>query len=259
MIIKPIKTKKLIPPHDDLFSAIRSVIKKIPERSILAVTSKVVSINEGRCVLKEKVPDKDKLIMAEAEYYLPRDPKAPWVMHTLLHNLLIPTAGIDESNANGFYILWPQDPKQSAREIYNWMRATYKTKECGVVITDSRSGLLRRGVIGISLSSWGFAPLNDYRGQHDLFGREFEVSQANVPDGLASAAVVAMGEGAEQTPLALITDIPFVRFQLTPYQSKKEFSSFEVALKEDLYAPFFSRVKWRKGGGGKKNKKRVQT
>ena len=254
MIITPLKTKKLLPPKDDLFTAIRKAIKRIPERSVLVITSKVVSINEGRCVIKETVADKDDLVMAEADYYLPRDKKTPWVMHTILHNLLIPTAGIDESNANGFYILWPKNPRQSARKIYNWMRKNYRVKQCGVLITDSHSIPLRRGVIGISLAHWGFSPLKDYRKSRDLFGRTFGVTQTNIADGLASAAVLAMGEGAEQTPLALATDMPFIEFTSRPHVSKKLFSSFEISMKEDLYAPFFTRIKWRKGGKMKKKK-----
>lgn len=252
MIITPIKTKKLIPPKDDLFSAMRAVIKKIPEHSILAVTSKVVSIHEGRCIAVKDVKDKDTLIMSEADYYLPRDKKTRWVIHTLSRNLLIPTAGIDESNANGFYIVWPKDPKRLAREIYTWARKTYGVKEVGVVITDSHSIPLRRGVMGISLSHYGFAPLNDYRGKKDLFGRDFHISQTNVADGLAAAAVLAMGEGSEQTPIALVTDVDFVTFESKPRVSKKEFSSFEVPIEQDMYAPFFACIKWRKGGAGKK-------
>lgn len=250
MIITPIKTKKLFPPQDDVLSAIRARIKKIPERSILVVTSKVVSIHEGRCIPIENVADKDKLIIAEADYYLPRDKKTPWVMHTIVHNTLIPTAGIDESNTNGFYILWPKDPKQSARKIYNWIRKTYSVKQCGVLITDSHSIPLRRGVIGISLAYRGFAPLKDYRKSRDLFGRQFGVTQTNIADGLAAAAVLAMGEGMEQTPIALATDIPFVTFG-RPRVNRKQFSSFEVTMKQDLYAPIFSRVTWRKGGRSK--------
>jgi len=35
----------------------------------------------------------------------------------------------------------------------------------------------------------------------------------NVADALAAAAVLLMGEGKEQTPLAVLTDLPFVTFQ----------------------------------------------
>lgn len=250
MIITPLKTKKLLPPKDDLFAIMKKAIKRLPECSILVVTSKIVSIHEGRCIPIENIADKDQLIMAEADYYLPRDKKTPWVMHTIKYNFFIPTAGIDESNANGFYILWPKDPMQSAREICIWVRRTYGVKKCGVVITDSRSSLLHRGVVGMCIAYAGFAPLNDYRGRKDLFGRDFHVSQTNIADGLAAAAVLVMGEGDEQTPMAFATDIPFVTFQSRPYRARKAFSSFEVAMKENLYAPFFNRMKWRKGRGG---------
>ena len=256
MIIEPIKTKKLIPPKDDLFAAIRSAIKKIPERSVFVVTSKVVSIHEGRCVPVEDIADKDDLIKAEADFYIPRDKKMPWVMHTIKHNLFIPTAGIDESNANGHYILWPKNPKRSARLIYTWLRATYRLKECGVIITDSRSAFLRRGVLGTSLSHYGFIPLKDYRNTLDLFGRELHVTQSNIPDAIAAASVLAMGEGAEQTPLAIVTGLSSIIFQDKPARTRKQFSSFEISPKDDLYAPLFSGIRWHKGGGGKRKEKK---
>ena len=248
MIIKPIKTKKLLPPKDDLFAVLRHALKRIPERSIVVVASKIVSIGEGRCVPMDAVADKDNLIVSEAEYYLPRDKKTPWVMHTMKHNLLIPTAGIDESNANGFYILWPKDPKASAKRIYDWLKQTYGATEFGVVITDSHSLPLRRGVMGVSLSHYGFAPLEDYRGTKDIFGRVLKVTQTNIADGLAAAAVLAMGEGNEQTPVALATDVPFVRFSEKLRRTRKQFSSFEVSPKDDLYAPFILKLKWKRGG-----------
>ena len=251
MFITPIKTKLLMPPRDDLFEAMQKSLKRVPERSVVVITSKVVSIGEGRCVAYDTVADKDRLIMHEADFYLPRRKKMSWVMHTIKHNLFIPTAGIDESNGNGYYILWPKNPKASARKIHAWICNTYRVKECGVLITDSHSIPLRRGVIGISLAHYGFAPLNDYRGKKDLFGRDFHVSQTNVADGLAAAAVLAMGEGAEQTPLALVTDVSFIKFVKKLIRSYKRFSSFEVPIAEDLYAPFFSYIKWRKGAGGR--------
>ena len=62
MRIKAIKTRLLKPPKDDLYGVISSRIKKLPERSVLVMASKVVSIHQGRCVLKSKVTDKDELI-----------------------------------------------------------------------------------------------------------------------------------------------------------------------------------------------------
>ena len=251
MMIAPVKTRVLVPPKDDLLAAIRDALPKIEERTVLAITSKVVSIWQGRCVPKSDYPDKDELIKKEADKYLPRDfvPNR-WVMHTIKNNLFIPSAGIDESNANDYYILWPREPQKTAKDLWDWARETYKIKNIGIIITDSHTIPLRRGTLGISLSHYGFLPLKDYRGTQDIFGREFTIQVADIADGLAATAVVAMGEGRETTPLAVITDIPSVEFTDKPYIPDKPFSSFEIEEKEDLYYPLLSSVPWEKGGAG---------
>ena len=177
MKIQAIKTRLLNPPKDNLFDAIKKAVKKIPEKSILCVTSKVVSIWQGRCILNNAFTDKDALIIKESEKYVDRK-YAPnkWVMHTIKNNLFIPSAGIDESNARGYYILWPDNIKATAKKLYLWLKKQYKIKNCGVIITDSHSVPLRRGVVGISLGHYGFPALKDYRGEEDLFGKKLKFS-----------------------------------------------------------------------------------
>ena len=106
--------------------------------------------------------------------------------------------------------------------------------------------------MGFALAYYGFQPLKEYRGTKDLFGREMKMTQANFPDALASAAVLAMGEGNESMPLALVRDIPDLVFTSRPYRPRKPHSSFEIKSKEDLYYPLLSSVAWKKGGGGLK-------
>jgi len=65
-------------------------------------------------------------------------------------------------------------------------------------------------------------------------------------DGLAAAAVLVMGESNEQTPLAVIEDMPFVKFQARD-PSKKELEELKITIQEDLYAPLLKAVKWKKG------------
>src|SRR3989344_3612878 len=247
MIIQPIKTKILKPPKDDLLKTIHNSIKSLEEKSIVVITSKVVSIWEGRCV-PMKGHSKDKLTKQEADLYLPREAvPGAWVMHTIKNNIFIPSAGIDESNAGEYYILWPKNSKVAAKKLWTWLRKKYHVKNLGVIITDSHTIALRRGVLGISLAHYGFNPLKDYRDKPDLFGRKFKMSQTNIADGLAAAAVVVMGEGNEATPICLIKDIPWVKFVSKPLKSKLPFSSFEIKTKEDLYYPLFSSVLWKKG------------
>lgn len=248
MRIQAIKTRKFLPPKDDLWDLL-SGIKKLKENSVVAVTSKVVAIGEGRCIPLGSI-EKDELIAKEADKYLPRKPNE-LTMYTVKNNLLVAAAGIDESNADGYYILWPKNPELSAKKIWEFLKKKFKLKNFGVIITDSRVTPLRRGVLGMAISYFGFKPLRDYRGTKDLFGRKFEMETTDIPDCLATAAVLEMGEGAECQPLAVITDVPYVEFIEEKYKPKDPDSSFEIPEKEDLFYPFLSSVPWKKGGSGK--------
>lgn len=245
MIVKAIETRKFLPPKDDLWDLLSESIKTLEENSVVAVTSKIVSIGEGRCISIEKFPDKDKLVIIEADRYLPRNAVPHGlVMHTIKNDIFVASAGIDESNGAGYYILWPEDPQRSAKGIWKFLRKKFQVNNLGVIITDSRLVPLRRGVVGICIGYFGFKPLRDYRGKEDLFGREFKMETSNLPDSLATAAVLEMGEGAEQTPLAIITDVPYLEFT-------SKFFKFTISSKEDIFSPLFSSVNWQKGGSGK--------
>lgn len=252
MIIKTVKTRILQPPKDDLLEAIGSSVKSLEEKSIFVITSKVVSIWQGRCVSMTDTT-KDELVIKEADRYLPRNlvPGA-WCMHTIKNNTFIPSAGVDESNAGGHYILWPRDVKKTAKELWSWLRKRYRIENLGVIITDSHTIPLRRGMLGISLAHYGFTPLKDYRDKKDLFGRTFTMTQTNIADGLSAAAVTIMGEGSECTPICIIKDVPWVQFVSKPIISRKPFSSFEITTKEDLYYPLLSAVPWQSKKSRKK-------
>ncbi|MBI2633846.1 MAG: coenzyme F420-0:L-glutamate ligase [Parcubacteria group bacterium] len=237
MKVTAIKTRRLVPPQDDLLSVIKESISEIPERSVFAVTSKVVSIWQGRCVKKEEVSNKDELVKRQAEKFIPRElVPGEWALLTIKNNILIPATGIDES-MDGYYVLWPKKVNAAAQELWDFLRKTYNVNECGVIITDSHTVPLRRGVVGIALGYFGFEPLKRYG-----------MISANLVDSLASAAVLTMGEGAERTPLALITEVPFMRFLDHPYKSTKLFSSLEVNPSEDIYKPFWDCAPWEDGG-----------
>lgn len=82
-----------------------------------------------------------------------------------------------------------------------------------------------------------------------MFGRKFIYETLSVIDCLASSAILEMGEGAEQTPLAVITDVPFVTF-IKRNLSKAEIYKLKIAPEDDLYGPFLTSVKWKKGKKG---------
>ena len=71
----------------------------------------------------------------------------------------------------------------------------------------------------------------------------------NIPDALAAASVMMMGEGSEQIPIVMAEDATSVEFVERMYKPRKPYSSFEIPLKEDLYGPIIDSAPWRKGGG----------
>lgn len=249
MIVKAIKTRKFLPPKDNLWNLL-SAIKTLKEDSVVAVTSKIVSIGEGRCI-PFKDTTKDELAIKESDKYLPRKMSpGGWILQTIKNNILIASSGVDESNGASYYILWPKNPMKSAERIWKFLKEKFKIKNLGVIITDSRLVPLRRGVVGISIGYFGFKPLKDYRGKKDLFGREFKMETSNIPDSLATAAVLEMGEGSESQPIVIIEDIPDIKFIQKEFKPKLTDDTFEIPEKEDMFYPFLSSVKWKKGGSG---------
>ena len=114
-------------------------------------------------------------------------------------------------------------------------------------MSDSKSFPLNWGVIGHGIVHCGFRALKSYIGQPDLFGREMRMEKVNLVQSLAAAGVLEMGEGNEQTPIAVIADIKDIVFQSRP-PTAKELKSLKINLENDAYAPILLRADWKKGG-----------
>ena len=254
MKVTGVKTRKITPQYASILEIVDRYLPRLQDRSVVAVTSKIVALCQGRAILipkdeKEKNKLKDQLIVREAELYLPRSSSKYNVLLTVKGNAINFSSGVDESNAGGYFVLWPKDPQKSANKIREHLVKKHRKRNICVIITDTTSVPLRWGQRGVFvLAHSGFSALNSYIGKPDLFGRPFKMTSAAVADALGTAAVLVMGEGVEQTPLAVIEDIPFVRFQQRN-PTKKELEKLKMPLKDDLYAPLLKAVKWRKGGG----------
>lgn len=245
MNVKSIKTEKITPKKLSLTEVLDKYLTNLKEKSILVITSKIVAICEGRVVKIGEV-EKDDLIKQEAEFYLPREESKYNFFLSIKNNILLPSAGIDESNGNGYYILWPKNPQQTANEVRDYLIKRFKLKKVGVLITDSKTTPLRWGTTGVGVAHSGFEALNNYIGKPDIFGHNLQVTKANVMDALAASAVLVMGEGKEQTPLAEISDIPFVNFQ-DRNPTKKELQDLKIDIEDDLYAPILTKADWIRG------------
>ena len=228
--------------NDDLWTVMKTSLPQLAEQSVVVVSSKIIALCEGAVAPLEGT-DKEALIQQEADAYM--DPIQSKYGHhfTIKQGTLIGSAGIDESNADGHYVLWPRNPQESANNLRAWLQNTYGLSHLGVLIVDSTSYPLRRGALGVAIAHSGFKAVHSYVGQQDLFGREMQLETANVAGGLAAAAVLAMGEGSEGTPIALMSDVPFVEF-VDEDPTETELRATYLPLEDDLFAPFWERAPW---------------
>ena len=232
MQVRAIKTK-VFKENEDLIVFISRYIKKLPEKSVLVVTSKIVALSEGRVVVAKNEKEKEAIIRAESSFAM----KTKYTWLTIKDGMVLASAGVDESNADGKIILLPKDSFKSAEYIRNIFKKKFKIKNLGVVITDSRLLPLRAGVVGVALGYAGFKGVRNYIGLPDIFGRPLKMTETDIADAIATSAVLLMGEGSECQPLALISDAPIV---FTDEVNKKELM---IDPKEDVYAPLFKKLK----------------
>ena len=235
MKVTPIKTKKVF-PDDDFFSLLLSSLPLLQERQLLVISSKILSLCYGYYVEKESLKiSKDALVQQEADSFWQSESGGPTQL-TIKENCFLPFSGIDESNSAGTYVLFPKNLFLHATSIWERLRTHYTIEKLGVLIIDSQIIPLRKGTLGLGLSWCGFHPLYSYTGEKDCFDRPYILTHLNLVDSLATAAILEMGEGNEQCPLALIDKASKIRFLDRP-PSQEEQKLLTINPEEDLFAP----------------------
>lgn len=192
---------------------------------VLVVTQKIVSKAEGRWVALAtidpgtharqiaKTTGKDarlvELALRESTAVVRAAPGVLITRHKL--GLVMANAGIDASNlgpeldpGEDRVLLLPESPDRSAAEIAAVIRARLGL-ELGVIIADSFGRPWRHGVVNVAIGCTGLPALVDRRGETDRDGRSMQVTQVALADLIASAAGLAMGEGDEGLPAALVS------------------------------------------------------
>jgi len=188
---------------------------------VVVIAQKIVSKAEGRLVRLAGVQPSTEasrlagetgrpaplvqLILDESEAVMRATKAAIIVRHRTGH--VLANAGIDASNVAGnveggdadTVLLWPADPDASARRIRGELGA-----KVAVIVADSLGRAWRMGTLGTAIGCAGLTAIEDRRGQSDLFGRTLQATVIATADSLAAAAVLAMGEGAEGTPVAIV-------------------------------------------------------
>lgn len=224
-----IKTRRLEPPQDDLFSVLDESLTDVREEDIILITSKVVGIHQGRCV-KQTEASKEELVKQEADYLLNEvDSLFPI---TIKYGSFSVAGGIDASNSGEYYSLLPERPFEAAEDFWKYLRDKHGVKKLGLVITDSYVKPMRAGVVGTSIGWWGLHPVENHRGKEDLFGNKMKYSMTNIVDSLAAGSAAVCGESGESTPIVVVRNVPNVEF--TELDTRHEILK---GKKEDLYYP----------------------
>jgi len=190
---------------------------------VCVIAQKIVSKTEGRAVRlaalapgeearalaarTQREPAMAQAILSESSAILRAHPAAIVARHRTGH--VLANAGIDASNIeggeDGTVLLWPVDPDASARRLRAELR-TASGANVAVVIADSMGRAWRIGTVGTAIGCAGLAVLEDRRGTGvDLFGRTLQATVIAVADSIAAMAALAMGEGDEGTPVAIVS------------------------------------------------------
>lgn len=222
MQVIAIKTR-VFRENGDLLAFVCRHVPVLKNGSILAVTSKVVALAEGRTAA---VSQKEALIKKESAWAVRTHKKWWW---TEKDGQLLVNAGIDESNGAGKLVLLPRDSYSSASSLRQKLMKHYRIRKLGVVITDSRISPMRRGVTALALGYAGFRGVRDYRGKPDVFGKRLQVTMTDVADSVATAAALVMGEGKERQPLAVIEGAP------VQFIARVDRGEVRIPAKDDMY------------------------
>ena len=205
--------------------AVRDAGETFHDGDVLVVTHKIVAKAEGRLVDLGAVEPSDfarewaaawgkdprhvEVVLQESARVVRMD-RGVLITQTR-HGFVCANSGVDASNVPGEEVvcLLPLDPDATALAIHRSLK-DFVGAHVAVIIADSFGRPWRNGIVNVAIGVAGIAPLIDYRGQADDFGRTMQVSVLAVADELASAAELVMGK-VSRCPMALLRGYPLDR------------------------------------------------
>jgi coenzyme F420-0:L-glutamate ligase/coenzyme F420-1:gamma-L-glutamate ligase len=235
--LHPLETLGEIRPGANLAQLLAAALAALglapQDHDVLVVTQKIISKAENRYAdLRAVTPGAEalrlaaitrkdarlvELVLAESQAVIRAVPHVLITRHRGGH--VMANAGIDRSNLGPGHeddvLLLPLDADASAARLRQQL-AAYLTPVPGVVISDSFGRPWRMGVTNVALGAAGFPALWDRRGAPDRDGRVLEITQIALGDMAASAAGLAMGEGAEGVPAVLLRGLKLPGAEITP-------------------------------------------
>jgi len=217
----PIKTD-LIKPNANFFEVLtRNLIAnnvELKNKDILVVAESVLATMQGRIVNLGTIKPSKKALELAREYEMDTryvelimkesDSIYGGVKNVLLckkEGNLLANAGVDQSNAPLDHVVLLPDFDEIV-DIRKKIESHFKIR-IGLVVADSRTQPLRRGVIGLALATTGFEPVESFVGRKDLYGKELKFTYRALADDIACAAQIEMGESDESVPFVIVRGI----------------------------------------------------
>lgn len=195
---------------------------ELQDRDIIIIASTIVAKAEGEIFRLEDITAGEKALEIAArsgkdarfvQAVINRSKEVlldtPFMLVTTLAGHTCVNAGVDESNVeNGFLLYPPKDSDSSASSIGAALEKI-SGKKLSVIITDTNGRAFKIGQTGVAIGVYKIKPIKSWIGEPDLFGKTLEVTEEAVVDELAGAANLLMGEGAGGTPIAVIRGLDY--------------------------------------------------
>jgi len=225
----PLAGIPLVRPGDDLGALLADAASatglSLEDSDILVVAQTVVSKVENRFVrLRDVTPSPQAIELAGITG---KDPRLVEVIlrdtaqvirarrNVLIveHHLgfIAANAGVDHSNVGAeadCVLRLPADPDQSARELRTRLRQLTGAAPA-VIVNDSHGRPWREGTVGVAIGLAGLVPVQDLRGQPDLFGYHLQHTTVGFADQVAAAASLVMGQAAEGRPAVVVRGLAY--------------------------------------------------
>lgn len=211
----------LIHKGDDLPSIICERVE-LQDRDILVIASTIVAKAEGEIFrLEDITPGEQALEIAartgkDARFIqavLSRSREvfveAPFMLVTTLAGHTCVNAGVDESNIeHGFLLYPPENPDASASKLGKELEKI-SGKKLSVIVTDTNGRAFKIGQTGVAIGIYKIKPIKHWIGEKDLFGKVLEITEEAIADEIAGAANLLMGEGAGGIPVVIIRGLDY--------------------------------------------------
>jgi coenzyme F420-0:L-glutamate ligase/coenzyme F420-1:gamma-L-glutamate ligase len=206
-------------PGDDLAALLAAAAPAdLGDGDVLVVAHKVVSKSEGRVRELERIEPGERALALAAEHgkdarlvqavldessELLRARDGVFICETR-HGFVCANAGVDQSNASrpGELVLLPEDPDGSARRLRAELGAALRVRPA-LVIADSFGRPWRLGQTDVAIGVAGLAPLDDWSGRPDAYGRDLRVTVIAIADAAAAVADLARAKDSRR-PAVLV-------------------------------------------------------